>query len=72
MLAIAERAWIGGGSQYFDGSGTVLTEEESRDFLAFAEFEDRMLWHLHNSCPEGSYCYVRQSHQRWVVRCLSK
>lgn len=67
MLAIAERAWIGGGSQYFDGSGTVLTEEGSRDFLAFAEFEDRMLWHLHNSCPEGSYCYVRQSHQRWVV-----
>ena len=29
MLALAERTWLGGGSQYFDGEGTMMWNEQS-------------------------------------------
>ena len=45
MLAIAERAWRGGGTEYFDGLGTILPPEDTEAFKEFADFEKRMLWH---------------------------
>lgn len=40
MLAIAERAWQGGGTEYFDKNGTILPSENTEEFKAFADFED--------------------------------
>ena len=46
MLAMAERAWKGGGTEYFDKNGTILpTDEHSELFRSFADFERRLLWH---------------------------
>ena len=45
MLAIAERAWKGGGTEYFDKNGTILPSEDSPEFKEFVDFENRMLWH---------------------------
>ena len=45
VLALAERAWRGGGTEYFDKNGTILRSEEQPEFKAFADFEKRMLWH---------------------------
>ena len=33
MLAIAERAWRGGGTEYFDGNGTMLPAEDTETFM---------------------------------------
>ena len=45
MLALAERTWLGGGSQYFNGDGTLMKNETTETYKAFADFEKRMLWH---------------------------
>lgn len=43
MLALAERSWKGGGSEYFDGKGTMLpTDTSDSIFKLFADFERRM------------------------------
>ena len=42
MLAIAERAWRGGGTEYFDGNGTMLPAEDTETFHEFVDFENRM------------------------------
>lgn len=39
MLAIAERAWRGGGTEYFDGNGTMLPAEDTETFHEFVDFE---------------------------------
>ena len=67
MLAMAERAWLGGGYQYFDGLGTTMPARGSKDFYAFADFENRMIWHLNRYCDKTDYVYVRQSQQEWAI-----
>lgn len=68
MLAIAERAWKGGGTEYFDEQGTILpTDENSEIFRDFVDFEYRMLWykeHLFNNYP---FAYVRQTNVKWNI-----
>lgn len=49
MLALAERAWLGGGSCYFDGPQTLLRTETPDSNQDFADFERRMLWHKHHT-----------------------
>lgn len=67
MLAIAERAWLGGGYEYFDGLGTIMPPRGSKDFNAFADFEERMIWHLSRYCDMSDYAYVKQSAQEWAI-----
>ena len=67
MLAIAERAWLGGGYEYFDGLGTIMPPRGSKDFNAFADFEDRMIWHLSRYCDKNDFVYVKQSAQEWAI-----
>lgn len=45
MLALAERAWCGGGHCYFDGKGTMLWDDTPESNHQFADFERRLLWH---------------------------
>lgn len=67
MLAIAERAWKGGGTEYFDKQGTVLPPADSEMFKAFADFENRLLWHKEH-CFEGyPFAYVKQTNVRWRI-----
>lgn len=66
-LALAERAWTGGGTEYFDSLGTNLTPLRADDFNSFADFERRMLWHKENTLPSDLICYVKQSDVNWLI-----
>lgn len=67
MLAMAERAWIGGGMEYFDKSGTILPGENSEEFKAFADFEKRMLWHKAHTFRNYPFAYVKQTDVKWNI-----
>lgn len=67
MLAIAERAWCGGGSAYFDGLGTMLPAEDTNEFQAFADFERRLLWHKEQTFQGYPFAYVKQTHAKWNI-----
>lgn len=67
MLAIAERAWRGGGNEYFDKQGTVLPPEDSDAFKAFADFENRLLWHKEHCFQGYPFAYVRQTNVKWRI-----
>lgn len=67
VLALAERAWIGGGTEYFNGDGTNLTDENSDKFKAFADFERRMLWHKEHTFEGYPFGYVKQTHVKWNI-----
>jgi hypothetical protein len=66
VLALADRAWRGGGYQYFDGFGTVLPEEgpAREDFL---DFENRMLSYRETVLKEAPMAYVAQGQARWAI-----
>ena len=61
-LALADRAWRGGGYQYFDDFGAVLPERgpARKDFL---DFEERLLPFL-EGLPTS---YVRQGTAHWAL-----
>lgn len=67
MLAIAERAWRGGGYQYFDKNGTMLPTDGSEEFRAFADFETRMLEHKEKYFHGYPFAYVRQTNVKWRI-----
>ena len=67
MLALAERTWLGGGSQYFDGEGTMMWNEESPTFKNFAQFEKRMLWHKEKHFQGYPFGYVKQTNVKWNI-----
>lgn len=67
MLAMAERAWLGGGTEYFDGKGVILPAEDTREFQAFADFERRLLWHKDHTFQGYPFAYVRQTNVRWKI-----
>ncbi|MDO5607147.1 MAG: family 20 glycosylhydrolase [Capnocytophaga sp.] len=66
MLAFAERAWRGGGFQYFDDNGTIL-KENTDGFAAFADFEERLLWQKDRRFTEEPFDYVKQTDVRWRI-----
>ncbi len=67
MMAVAERAWLGGGEEYFDRLGTNLFQDEAADFAAFADFERRMLWHKENTLRSIDIPYVKQTNVHWLI-----
>lgn len=67
MLAIAERAWRGGGTEYFDGLGTMLPPEDTEAFKEFADFEKRMLWHKEHTFKGYPFAYVKQTNVKWNI-----
>lgn len=67
MLAIAERAWRGGGTEYFDGLGTILPPEDTEAFKEFADFEKRMLWHKEHMFKGYPFAYVKQTNVKWNI-----
>ena len=67
MLALAERAWRGGGTEYFDRNGTILPSEDSEEFNAFADFEKRMLWYKKHYFKGYPFAYVKQTNVKWNI-----
>lgn len=68
MLAMAERAWRGGGKEYFNKRGTILpTDENAEEFRCFKDFEDRMLWHKEHTFKGYPFAYVRQTNVKWNI-----
>lgn len=67
MLAIAELAWRGGGTEYFDGLGTILPPEDTEAFKEFADFEKRMLWHKEHTFKGYPFAYVKQTNVKWNI-----
>lgn len=67
MLAVAERAWRGGGNEYFDKDGTVIPAEDTETFRAFADFERRMLWHKEHVFKGYPFAYVKQTNVKWRI-----
>lgn len=67
MLAIAERAWQGGGTEYFNKNGTILRSEETEEFKVFADFERRMLWHKEHTFRGYPFGYVKQTNVKWNI-----
>lgn len=63
MLAIAERAWRGGGT----GLGTILPPEDTEAFKEFADFEKRMLWHKEHTFKGYPFAYVKQTNVKWNI-----
>ena len=66
-LAAAERAWKGGGSQYFDVNGTMLPEEGTPERDEFVDFERRLLWHKDRTFADVPFAYVKQTHEKWAI-----
>lgn len=67
MLALAERTWMGGGSQYFSGDGTLMKNETTETYKAFADFEKRMLWHKQHTLKGYPMAYVKQTNVKWNI-----
>lgn len=67
MLAMAERAWLGGGDNYWYTQGTMLDKEGSKAFNDFADFERRMLWHKAHNFNGFPFAYVRQTNVKWRI-----
>lgn len=67
MLALAERAWLGGGYGYFNEKATLLGSRKSEQYLSFADFERRLLWHKAHSLSREPIPYVRQSQASWLI-----
>ncbi len=67
MLAMAERAWRGGGTEYFDGKGVILPPEDTPEFREFADFERRLLWHKAHAFQGYPFGYVRQTNVKWKI-----
>jgi len=68
MLALAERSWLGGGSEYFDKHGVILpTDENDGAFKSFADFERRMLWHKEHTFAGKPFPYVKQTDVKWLI-----
>lgn len=67
MLTIAERAWRGEGSEYFDQDGVILPDEDTPGFKAFVDFENRMLWHKEHTFQGYPFAYVRQTNVKWRI-----
>lgn len=67
MLAIAERAWMGGGSEYFNQLGTTIPTEDTKEFRDFADFERRLLWHKEHTFVGYPFAYVKQTNVKWHI-----
>ena len=66
VLALADRAWRGGGYQYFDDFGTVLPDDDlaREDFL---DFEKRMLSYRTTVLKDVPMAYVAQGQAQWAI-----
>lgn len=63
LLAVAERAWKGGGDKYIQENGVQLNPSQSD----FPDFERRLLFHKNNYLKNEPIAYVKQVDASWKV-----
>jgi hypothetical protein len=63
MLALAERAWLGGGKGYFDKIGVTIGADDKD----FADWERRFLQQKTSYLKDEPISYVKQSNIRWHI-----
>ena len=66
VVAMASRAWTGGGAEYIETSGARLPNE-GPELEDFKDWESRFIFHKLNSLRNEPVPYVAQSHVRWLV-----
>lgn len=67
-IALAARAWQGGGYQYFDDFGTCLpVDPEHPATKDFVDFERRLVHSLEKLPESAPYVYVPQSDMLWHI-----
>ena len=66
VLASAERAWVGGGTQYIETGGTALPNS-GEEYEEFVDWERRFLLHKELSLKDEPIPYVKQTNVRWHV-----
>lgn len=63
MLAIGERAWIGGGGAYLPQKGVMIGLNDTN----FKDWERRFLYHKANFLQGEPIPYVKQTNVRWRI-----
>lgn len=63
MLAIAERAWMGGGDGYLPQTGAVLHADDK----AFFDWERRFIHHKNNHLADEPIVYYAQKDMKWKI-----
>lgn len=63
MLAIAERAWMGGGDGYLPQTGAVLQADDK----AFFDWERRFIHHRDNHLAGEPIVYYAQKDMKWKI-----
>ena len=63
MLAMAERAWLGGGKGYFYTIGVKLDPTD----MEFADWERRFLFQKANFLKNEPIAYVKQTNVQWKI-----
>lgn len=66
VLAIAERAWLGGGT-YISRKGVMLDAQNTEAFRNFADWERRFLFHKANHLKNEPIAYVKQTNVQWRI-----
>ncbi len=64
MLAMAERAWLGGGRAYFEQGGVMINPEQDQDFV---DWERRFLFHKAHRLNNQPIAYVKQTNIKWLI-----
>ncbi|MBI9065054.1 MAG: family 20 glycosylhydrolase, partial [Marinilabiliaceae bacterium] len=67
MLTLAESTWKGGREKYFYEQGSLLGSESSKEFNAFKDFEDRMLYYKDLVFSGEPFAYVKQTNVKWRI-----
>jgi N-acetyl-beta-hexosaminidase len=66
-LALAERAWRGGGNEYFDKQGVNIPVEKIEIYSQFEDFENRLLYHKERSFKGLPFIYFKQTDKTWNI-----
>ena len=67
LLAVAERTWDGGGTEYFDKLGVKMAAPGTQDYREFADFERRLLAHKATTLKNLNIPFVKHSNIEWLV-----
>ncbi len=67
LLALADRSWRGGGTEYFDKLGTRMSAPGTADHADYADFERRLLAHKQTTLSGLDIPFVKHSNIEWAV-----